>query len=69
MLFNKKIEPSCSYCTHGTKISGEEVACLKRGIVSSGGSCRKFKYDPLKRKPPMPAVLDTSSYTQDDFKL
>ena len=47
----------------------KEVACLKRGIVSSGGSCRKFKYDPLKRKPPMPAVLDTSVYEQKDFEL
>ena len=69
MLFDKKIQPSCSYCTHGTKISDEEVACLKRGVVSSGGCCRKFSYDPLKRRPPKPAPLNTSGYSQEDFDL
>ena len=41
MLFRKKIEPRCAYCTKGSPLNEKEVACVKRGIVSSGGSCRR----------------------------
>ncbi len=68
-LFSKKIEPSCSYCLHGSRIGDTEVACLRRGIVSSAGCCRKFVYDPLKREPPDPAPLDTKKYSQEDFSI
>lgn len=69
MLFLKKIEPSCSYCDSGSRISDTEVACLRRGIVSAQGSCRKFKYDPLKREPPHTENLDAGKFTQEDFSL
>lgn len=69
MLFLKKIEPSCSYCASGSRISDTEVACLRRGIVSAQGSCRKFTYDPLKREPPHTEPLDPEKYTQEDFTL
>lgn len=69
MLFNKKIEPCCSYCESGVRISDEDVACLKKGIVSSAGSCRHFKYDPLKREPPVPAPVDAERFTEEDFTL
>lgn len=69
VLFNKKIEPSCSYCIHGSQLDDREVICVKKGIVSSAGKCRKFEYDPLSRRPPAPVVLDTSSFSEDDFTL
>ena len=69
MLFNKKIEPCCAYCANGSRISETEVACLKRGVVSAGGSCRKFAYDPLKRVPSRPAPVDTEKFTAEDFEL
>ncbi len=69
MLFRKKIEPSCSYCQSGARISDTEVACLRRGIVSAQGSCRKFKYDPLRREPPHPEKLDAAKFSQEDFSL
>ena len=69
MLFNKKIEPCCSYCKHGSRISAEEVVCIKKGIVSSGGYCRKFTYDPLKREPAKPAMLKTGNLSKEDFML
>ncbi len=69
MLFDKKIEPSCSYCVYGAKISETEVACEKKGIVSSGSYCRKFTYDPLARRPAAPVILDTSGLSEEDFKL
>ena len=69
MLFRKKIERSCSYCLHGTKLNDEQVLCIKKGIVSSCGGCRKFAYDPCKRIPPRPKALDFSKYDEEDFGL
>ncbi len=69
MLFRKDIEPSCLYCKFSRPISETEVACEKKGVVDISGSCRKFRYDPMKRTPPRPAVLDTSRLTEEDFSL
>lgn len=69
MLFNKKIEPCCSYCRHGTKLCDTDVACLRRGVVGAGESCGKFTYDPLKRTPPAKARLKTAHLTEADFIL
>lgn len=69
MLFRKDMEPSCLYCVYGRPFGENEVACEKKGIVEPGSSCRRFRYDPLKRTPPRPAVLDTSRLTEEDFSL
>lgn len=69
MLFAKKIEPRCAYCRRGTAISGDQVACPKKGVMSAGGHCRAFRYDPLKRVPPKPAVLELSKLRDEDFAL
>ena len=39
MLFRKKIDPRCAYCAKGTRISDEEVACVKCGIVAAEHHC------------------------------
>jgi len=57
MLFRDDIEPCCAYCKHGNQVSIDRVGCLKRGIVSLWGSCRKFSYDPLKRQPERPRKI------------
>ena len=69
MLFSKEIEPRCAYCQRGAKLSDDKVMCLKKGIVSPAGQCRRFKYDPLKRVPPKPLVLDFSALRDEDFSL
>lgn len=69
MLFTKKIEPRCAYCQRGTDLDGEQVICPKRGVVSAGGHCRAFRYDPLKRVPPKPAVLELGKLRDEDFVL
>ena len=69
MLFKKDIEPSCSYCKNGVKISQTQVACLRRGVVSAAGQCKKFSYDPLKREPEPPSQLDASKFSLEDFSL
>lgn len=69
MLFDRHMEPCCAWCRSGVRISETEVACLKRGVVSSAGACRRFKYDPLKREPPVPAAIDGSKFSGEDFSI
>ena len=69
MLFRKDIDPRCAYCRQGQQISEREVACVKRGVVPMEGSCRSFRYDPLKRVPPRPAVLSPKDLKPEDFSL
>ena len=69
MLFRRKIARSCHYCSNATKLNEIQVLCVKRGIVSIDGGCRKFSYDPCKRIPPKPKASDFSRYDNDDFSL
>ena len=69
MLFRKKIKKSCAYCAYGTKLDEEQVLCIKKGIVSLDGKCRKFSYDPYKRIPVKAKALDFEKYDQEDFSL
>lgn len=69
MLFNKAIEPRCLYCARGTQLKEDSILCKKKGVVQAGGHCRAFQYDPLKRVPPRPAVLDLSHLDNEDFTL
>lgn len=42
----------CAYCEFATVLEdGQNVLCNKKGVVRDNYSCRKFIYDPLKRKP------------------
>ncbi len=69
MLFQKTIEPRCTYCAKGSPLEKDTVLCPKKGVVSAGGSCRSFQYDPLKRVPPAPAQPDFSRLKEEDFSL
>ena len=68
-LFRKDIEPRCAYCARGNQINDTQVACHKKGVVNCADHCGAFRYDPLKRVPPRPAVLDTDKLSQEDFEL
>ncbi|MBP0979329.1 MAG: hypothetical protein J6C55_01630 [Oscillospiraceae bacterium] len=50
-LFGNNIEPACEYCSNGKKSESGMILCLKLGVVSPSFCCKKFEYDPLKRKP------------------
>lgn len=68
-LYNKKVAPMCSYCVFGRPApNGDSVLCEKRGIMTKDSSCRKFKYDPLKRIPKKEPEMQ-QSFSQEDFKL
>ena len=65
----RKVDPNCAYCRHGTRISERDVVCLKHGVVPVEHHCRAFRYDPLKRTPPRPAVLRLGGLGEADFSL
>lgn len=69
MLFRKKMERSCSYCTCGAKMADGTIICSKRGIRGEEDSCRKFRYDPCKRKPFKAKAMDFSRFSDSDFSL
>lgn len=69
MLFSKDIQPRCIYCQRGVRLGEDKVMCLKKGIVTATGQCRRFKYDPLKRVPPRSKILDLSRLSNEDFTL
>jgi len=69
LLFDKKIEPSCSYCRYGTALGCDEVACIRRGIMSASGSCGAFRYEPTKREPQASPSLNPTEFTEEDFRI
>ena len=68
-LFRKDIEPHCAWCRYSGPLTDTQLTCLKKGIVSAGGSCRRFTYDPLKRVPPRPAMPNFDRWKDEDFSL
>lgn len=69
MLFRKKIERACSYCTHSAKLDDGTFLCCKRGLKWGEDSCRKFRYDPCKRVPFKAKAMDFSQFKDSDFSL
>lgn len=69
MLFRKKIEKSCVYCTYATQLDDGQILCIKRGVVPADNKCRKFSYDPYKRIPAKPKALNFEKYEKEDFSL
>ncbi len=61
--------PRCEYCLIG-KLSadGETVLCTKKGVMDKDSSCKKFKYDPLKRIPKAEAPF-LPEFSPEDFSL
>ena len=69
MLFRRDIEPSCGYCQYAAGEPEEPERCEKHGIIPEEFHCRNFRYDPLKRIPPRPAVLRRRNFKPEDFTL
>ena len=69
MLFQKNIEPRCTYCQRGTPLDEEKILCTKQGVVAPGGSCRSFKYDPLKRVPEPHIFTALPCLEEGDYSL
>lgn len=69
MLFKNDIEPSCTYCRHGRPLGENEIGCIKLGIVSVDGRCKRFAYNPLARIPSKPLSLNRERYDEKEFSL
>ncbi len=67
-IFRNDLPPSCSYCAHGATMNEALVSCTKKGVVASDSACRKYTYDPLRRKPAKPAII-RGTFTDADFAL
>lgn len=64
----KKYPPSCEHCVHGRLSPDEQsVLCIKKGIVSTDGKCMKYVYDPLKRRPQKPLMIEKAD--PSEFEL
>ena len=63
-----EVPPKCAYCKHGTLSADQKsVLCKKRGATSPDGYCRKYKYDILKRQPPLRQKLP--EFSNEDFEI
>lgn len=69
MLFRKKIEKSCAYCTKAIKMDENTMVCKHKGPVSVDNFCCRFRYDPFKRIPESPDVEFLSAEENADFSL
>jgi hypothetical protein len=60
--------PQCAYCGRGRAApDGESVLCLLCGVMRKSSSCKKFRYDPLKRVPHTTPVLP--AFDEEEFRL
>ena len=68
-LYNENIEPRCVYCSYGKIMGKDEIACVRRGIMSSSGHCRGFRYEPTKREPRETQGFVALKFSQKDFSI
>ena len=53
-LFQKNIDPRCSYCARSRPLGADQVVCDKKGVMSGASHCRAFRYDPQTGSRPAP---------------
>lgn len=60
----------CALCEYATHLCGNEerFLCTKSGVVASDYICRKFSFDPLKRRPLPKPQMTTLSDVEDLLK-
>ena len=69
MLFRRKIQRKCAYCSHGTTLEDGAILCVKKGTRLPESKCFSFRYDPCKRIPKNAKALDFSKYDEEDYSL
>lgn len=68
MIYDKEIDRVCAFCQKGEALTEDLILCRRYGPVTPEYSCRKFRYDPLLRKPSL-RELPKLQVTPEDFKL
>lgn len=67
-LFGNNIDPACGYCRFGKPTNdGGRILCPNAGVTAPHYSCKKFRYDPLKRVPTRQQELPR--YDKSEFEL
>ena len=68
LLRASKYNPACEFCRFGKSApDGSSVLCSVRGVMRKQSHCRKYQYDPLKRKPSRAPLLP--DYDPEQFEL
>jgi len=58
LLQAEKYQPACEFCRCGKSApDGSSVLCSVRGVMRKQSCCKKYEYDPLKRKPSRAPLL------------
>jgi len=70
-LWDKKQEDTCGYCVYARKMAdGEHIICSKKkNIFVFSDSCRKFKFDIMKKSLRRAKKPDFSKFSASDFQL
>jgi len=68
LLRATKYAPACEFCRFGKSApDGSSVLCSVRGVMRKQSCCKKYVYDPLKRKPSRAPLLP--EYDPEMFAL
>ena len=68
LLRASKFTPACEFCAYGKSApDGSSVLCSVRGVMRRQSLCKKYTYDPLKRKPARAPLLP--EYDPEMFAL
>ncbi len=69
-MFGKKQKESacCRYCKRVTERDGDYI-CKKRGVVSPGGFCPSYRFDPFAPRETRKRNIDTSVFDPLDFEI
>lgn len=68
MIYDKEIDKVCAFCQMGQELTEDLILCRRYGPVTPEYSCRKFRYDPMLRKPIL-RELPKPRVKAEDFKL
>ena len=68
LLNVKEQTPQCATCVHARVVEGDaQLLCVRDGVVEATDVCRRYEYDPLKRKPVKHRLAGW--FTPEDFAL
>ncbi len=70
-LWDEKQENTCGFCQYATLLSGsEQIICTKRkNLYVISHTCRKFKFDILKKDVRRQKMPDFGRFSKEQFEL
>ena len=70
-LWDEGQENTCGYCIYAGRIPNDDrLTCLKRsGIFEFTHTCKKFKFDILKKNVRRKKIPDFSKFSAENFQL